>query len=115
MSVVEKSIDAVLELRKRYRGYMPWELARLPGQEMLYEFVSWPWIETPAVVGEQSHVKIMARPIDDSQQARTYEARKQIHPVRWSAHRQKAYRQGFRDGVKYAIQEARKFREAKCE
>lgn len=110
----EQLLDATMELRKRYRGYRPWALAQVsghvtghePDDAKLWEFTSWPWIE-------REKVFIMARPVNDSTAVRIFEARKQIHPVRWSSHREKAYRRGFEDGVKYAVQEARKYREAR--
>jgi hypothetical protein len=98
--------DSILELRKKYRGYMPWQLAEVPGETMLYEFTSWPWQEYGG--GE---VRIMARPIDDPTANRQFTARKEIHPVRWSSIRQKAYRAGFKAGFAYAAAEARKYAE----
>jgi len=97
-----------LELRRKYLGYCPWQLAQSPGDPILWEFTSYPWR-----AGEGGElVQIMARRIGDPASNRSFLARKQIHPVRWSEPRERAYREGFGAGMVYAAQEARKFREA---
>lgn len=95
--------ESVLELRKKYRGYRPFQLAERRGDPVLWEFTSWPWTS-----GERGElVLIMARRVDDPTSNRSFFARTQIHPVRWSEPRQRAYRLGFGQGVRYAVEAAR--------
>lgn len=94
--------EALYQFRKRYRGYMPWNLAKVRGDEMLWEFTSFPWKEA------DGRVLINARPIGIAADNRTFEVRKQVSVNRWSSHRQKAYKEGFKVGAAWAIRERSK-------
>jgi hypothetical protein len=96
------------ELREEYRGYKPYSLAKVRGMEMLYEFISFPWRES-----DEGRVLINARPINQSASMRTFECRREISPTRWSGYRERAYKQGFQDGVAWAIQTAKELAKEK--
>lgn len=88
-----------LDLRKKYRGYRPFALAKLRGQVELLEFISWPFQSE----AEGNRVYIMARAIEDPTTIKRYQCRKQISPVSWSHLRQRAYREGFQAGYAHAV------------
>lgn len=94
--------ESLLELRKKYRGYMPENLAQVRGEEMLYEFISWPWREA------DGRVLINVRPVNQPADMRTLEARKQVSAIGWNYLRQKAYKEGFASGIEWAMREQRK-------
>jgi len=95
--------SAILALRGEYRGYRPYGLAKVRGEEMLYEFISWPWREP------DGRVLINARPVGQPASMRSFECRKKISLVTWGMPRQRAYREGFAHGVNWAIKQAREF------
>jgi len=94
------------DLRKQYLGYRPNQLASVrEDKSLLYEFISWPW-------EDDGKVFINARPIDEPTGMKTFEARKQISPIRWGHLRQRAYREGFNAGKRYCVREVQLTRKA---
>lgn len=100
MAETLREVD-LLEYRRKWAGYRPYELVKLKGQEMLVEIISWPYRD------KDGETWIKARAIGDPMSIRDYRPRKDIALCNWSHHRQKAYKLGFMAGVKYGYDEAR--------
>lgn len=100
--------QGLYEFRKKWAAYRPYALCKVRNVETLHEFISWPWLET------DGRVMINVRPVEQPGALMTLECRKQVSPVRWSALRCKAYKEGFKAGIAYAVAEARKYNQGRA-
>lgn len=89
-----KEAHAAMDLRRKYLGYRPWQLARVRGVDVMYEFTSYPWQEPDGVY-------VNARVIEDPTTNRRFKVRSQIGMSGWGHVRQQAFREGWKAGQAY--------------